>query len=169
MLANDFILSFKIVGFLNDELRIKSDSLSYEFLYNKVSRNQRIIMFKATVYSSRFRAMMKHYLKLVLVNNDSIQIVHKGESEPIRVLITQEHYLNLLSKVSLYEAQLGIAPVEKGTVRDSNEATRLRLEKRRAKLDKDMKEFGETLEPIIHFKPKAPVNQKKKYRNSSKE
>ena len=57
-------------------------------------------MFKATVVASKLREELAHYLDLVK-KNEALQIIHRGS--PIRVLITQEHYLDLLSRLSIYE------------------------------------------------------------------
>ncbi len=57
-------------------------------------------MFKATVVASKLREELAHYLELVQ-KNEALQIIHRGS--PIRVLITQEHYLDLLSRLSIYE------------------------------------------------------------------
>lgn len=57
-------------------------------------------MFKATVLASQLREKMAHYFDMVR-GNEVIQILHRGG--PIKVLITQEHYLDLMSRLNLYE------------------------------------------------------------------
>ena len=56
-------------------------------------------MFKATVVASKLREQMAHFFDLVR-GEDVIQILHRGGE--IKVLITQEHYLNLLSRLAIY-------------------------------------------------------------------
>lgn len=57
-------------------------------------------MFKATVVASKLREQMAHYFDLVH-GDEVVQILHRGGE--IKVLMTQEHYLNLLSRLALYE------------------------------------------------------------------
>jgi prevent-host-death family protein len=57
-------------------------------------------MFKATVVASKLREDLAHYLEMVK-KTDVVQILHRGS--PVRVLITQDHYLDLLSRLALYE------------------------------------------------------------------
>ena len=57
-------------------------------------------MFKATVVASKLREELAHYLEMVK-KNEAVQIIHRGS--PVRVLITQDHYLDLLSRLALYE------------------------------------------------------------------
>ena len=57
-------------------------------------------MFKATVVASKLREDLAHYLDMVK-KNEAVQILHRGS--PVRVLITQDHYLDLLSRLTLYE------------------------------------------------------------------
>ena len=57
-------------------------------------------MFKATVIASQLREKMAHYFDMVR-DNEVIQILHRGG--PVKVLITQKHYLDLLSRLALYE------------------------------------------------------------------
>lgn len=58
-------------------------------------------MFIATVVASKFREELAHYLEMVK-QNKALQIIHRGS--PIRVMITQEHYLDLLSRLAIYES-----------------------------------------------------------------
>jgi hypothetical protein len=57
-------------------------------------------MFKATVLASQLREKMAYYFGLVR-GNEVVQIIHRGG--PIKVLLTQEHYLDLVSRLALYE------------------------------------------------------------------
>lgn len=57
-------------------------------------------MFKATVVASKLREDLAHYLDMVK-KDEAVQILHRGS--PVRVLITQDHYLDLLSRLALYE------------------------------------------------------------------
>lgn len=57
-------------------------------------------MFKATVVASKLREELAHYLEMVK-KTEAVQIIHRGS--PVRVLITQDHYLDLLSRLALYE------------------------------------------------------------------
>lgn len=57
-------------------------------------------MFTATVLASKLRDKMAYYFDMV-TGNDVVQILHKNKSP--KVLMTQEHYMNLLSRLSLYE------------------------------------------------------------------
>jgi PHD/YefM family antitoxin component YafN of YafNO toxin-antitoxin module len=57
-------------------------------------------MFKATVLASQLREKMAHYFDMVR-GNEVIQVLHRGG--PIKVLMTQEHYLDLVSRLTLYE------------------------------------------------------------------
>lgn len=57
-------------------------------------------MFKATVVASKLREDLARYLDMVK-KNEAVQILHRGS--PVRVLITQDHYLDLISRLALYE------------------------------------------------------------------
>ncbi len=102
-------------------------------------------MFKAKVFASRFRDKLKEYFDLVVNDGDAIQIVHRGEKEPIRVLVTQDHYINLITKIGLYEAQLNINDENAGIRRTSRDDTIKRLKKRREDINQDMKIYGESI------------------------
>ena len=57
-----------------------------------------ILNFIETVTASDLRDSLKD--KLSLVKGDQVlQIVHRGQ--PVRVLMTQDHYLNLLAKIDM--------------------------------------------------------------------
>src|ERR1700692_1892948 len=57
-------------------------------------------MFKATVVASKLREKMAQYFDLA-TGDDVVQILHRGND--VKVLMTQDHYLNLLSRLALYE------------------------------------------------------------------
>ena len=57
-------------------------------------------MFKATVVASKLREKMAEYFDMA-TKDSVVQILHRGSD--IKVLMTQEHYLNLLSRLALYE------------------------------------------------------------------
>lgn len=57
-------------------------------------------MFKATVVASKLREKMAQYFDMAS-GDDVIQILHRGND--IKVLMTQEHYFELLSRLALYE------------------------------------------------------------------
>lgn len=57
-------------------------------------------MFKATVVASKLREKMAQYFDLATGQN-VVQILHRGND--VKVLMTQEHYLDLLSRLALYE------------------------------------------------------------------
>ncbi len=58
-------------------------------------------MFKATVVASKLRERMAEYFDVASGTN-VVQILHRGSD--VKVLMTQEHYLSLLSRLALYEA-----------------------------------------------------------------
>ncbi|MCM2353721.1 MAG: hypothetical protein NDI63_08905 [Pseudobdellovibrio sp.] len=57
-------------------------------------------MFKATVVASKLREKMAYYFDQARGKN-VVQILHRGGD--IKVLMTQEHYLDLVSRLALYE------------------------------------------------------------------
>ncbi len=57
-------------------------------------------MFKATVVASKLREKLAEYFDMAS-GSDVVQILHRGND--VKVLMTQEHYLNLLSRLALYE------------------------------------------------------------------
>lgn len=113
-------------------------------------------MFKATVYVSKFQKKLGDYLKMVISSGEALQVVADGE--PIRVMITQEYYLNLLSKVNLYEAQLGLSLPQEKVKSPSKEETIARLQKRLEQLDAEKAEFGR----YIAEEPKKKQRKTKK-------
>ena len=52
-------------------------------------------MFKVTVFASKFREQMAHFLGMVK-GDQVLQIIQRGDG--IKVVMTQEHYLDLMSK-----------------------------------------------------------------------
>jgi hypothetical protein len=60
-------------------------------------------MFKITVVASKLREEMAHYLGLVK-GSDVIQVLHRGDS--IKVIMTQQHYLDILSRLAVYEKSI---------------------------------------------------------------
>jgi len=65
-------------------------------------------MFKATVVASKLREQMAHYFDMVTGNN-VLQIFHRGGE--VKVIMTQEHYFNLTSRLALYESHEDTKPV----------------------------------------------------------
>jgi len=83
-------------------------------------------MFKATVVASKLREQMAHYFEMVH-DEDAVQILHRGGE--IKVLITQEHYLNLLSRLALYEKSPKAKIVPSKSSREIENALRAKLRK----------------------------------------
>ena len=81
-------------------------------------------MFKATVLASQLREKMAHYFDMVR-GNEVIQILHRGG--PIKVLITQEHYLDLVSRLNLYEKNESEKVVVAKSAREIEEAVTEKL------------------------------------------
>jgi len=63
-------------------------------------------VFKETVVASKLREKMAYFFDLV-TGDSVIQILHRGGE--VKVLMTQEHYLNLLARLSLYEKKEGLS------------------------------------------------------------
>ena len=82
-------------------------------------------MFKATVVASKLREQMAHYFDLVR-GDEVIQVLHRGGE--IKVLMTQEHYLNLLSRLALYERASGAKNVPSKSSREIENAVRAKLQ-----------------------------------------
>lgn len=82
------------------------------------------IKFAATVTASELRDNLKDSLSLVH-GNEVLQIVHRGQ--PVRVLMTQEYYLNLI-------ANLDSLSHEKPETKE-RETVANRMQKIKAKLD----------------------------------
>lgn len=57
-------------------------------------------MFKMTVVASKLREEMAYYLGQVK-DNQVLQILHRGDS--VKVMMTQQHYLDLLSRLAVFE------------------------------------------------------------------
>ena len=81
-------------------------------------------MFKATVVASKLREQMAHYFDMVR-GDKAVQILHRGGE--IKVLITQEHYLNLLSRLALYEKSPNAETVPAKSSRTIENAIRAKL------------------------------------------
>lgn len=65
-------------------------------------------MFKATVVASKLRERMAHYFEMVTGNN-VLQVFHRGGE--VKVIMTQEHYFELTSRLALYETHEDTKPV----------------------------------------------------------
>jgi PHD/YefM family antitoxin component YafN of YafNO toxin-antitoxin module len=92
-------------------------------------------MFKKTITANELRAAIKENFSLVKENGEAIQITHRGN--PIRVLITQGYYLDMLAKIEHYEMELGIREIpERGLPKPNRDEDALRLRKRREELEK---------------------------------
>lgn len=87
-------------------------------------------MFKATVVASKLREDLAHYLEMVK-NDQAVQILHRGA--PVRVLITQDHYLDLLSRLALHEKKQSEKAVSTSPVK----ALEARLMKKLRALDEE--------------------------------
>ena len=59
------------------------------------------MLFFQTITASQLRDKLRDFLSKV-TGQSVLQIVHRGQ--PIRVLMTQEHYLTLLGKVAAFES-----------------------------------------------------------------
>ena len=57
-------------------------------------------MFKETIVASKLRENIAYYLNLAKGRN-VVQILHRGQE--VKVLMSQNYYLSLLSKLALYE------------------------------------------------------------------
>ena len=62
------------------------------------------MLFFQTVTASQLRDKLRDFLSKV-TGQSVLQIVHRGQ--PIRVLMTQEHYLTLLGKIAALESVPG--------------------------------------------------------------
>src|SRR5690554_4917897 len=81
-------------------------------------------MFKATVVASKLREQMAHYFGLVR-GDEVVQVLHRGGE--IKVLMTQEHYLNLLSRLALYERDPSPKTVPSKSSRSIEDAIRAKV------------------------------------------
>ncbi len=75
-------------------------------------------MFKATVVASDLRKDLAHYFEVVK-KEEAVQILDRGS--PVRVLITQDHYLDLLSRLALYEKSINEKVAPSASVRQLEE------------------------------------------------
>ncbi len=87
-------------------------------------------MFKATVVASKLREKMAYYFDLAK-GKEAVQILHRGGD--IKVLITQEHYLDLLSRLALYEKNENAELVSSPSTQDLEQ----KLLKKLRQLDED--------------------------------
>jgi hypothetical protein len=83
-------------------------------------------MFKATVVASKLREKMAEYLDMAS-GNDVVQILHRGSD--IKVLMTQEHYLNLVSKLALYEKPASHEIVSSKSAKDIEQSILAKLKR----------------------------------------
>lgn len=98
-------------------------------------------MFKDTVTFSALRARLKDFLEMVTDKGDAIQVIHKGN--PLRVVITQDYFLELTQKVSMYEMELGIREPVRSNHKRTREADLDRVQGRRRKIEKMDKDSEE--------------------------
>jgi len=96
-------------------------------------------MFKATVVASKLREQMAHYFEMVR-GDEVVQILHRGGD--IKVLMTQEHYLNLLSRLALYEKSPKTKIVASKSSREIENAVRAKLRKYEEELQDDSGSMG---------------------------
>lgn len=87
------------------------------------------MMFKATVVASKLREKMAYYFDLVHGKN-VVQVLHRNGE--IKVLLTQEHYLDLVSRLALYEK-----PENAETISASAKEIEKKLLKKLKQLDED--------------------------------
>lgn len=80
-------------------------------------------MFKVTVNVGEFRSKLKTYMDMVNKAGDVVRI-RQRLAGPLRVLITQNEYLELLGKVTRYELELGIQNIEETRVAHSGKLIR---------------------------------------------
>ena len=66
-------------------------------------------MFKDTIVASKLRENIAYYLNLAKGRN-VVQILHRGQD--VKVLMSQNYYLSLLSKLALYEKDKNGAVVD---------------------------------------------------------
>ena len=66
-------------------------------------------VFKETIVASKLRENIAYYLNLAKGRN-VVQILHRGQE--VKVLMSQNYYLSLLSKLALYEKDHSEAAVD---------------------------------------------------------
>ncbi len=81
-------------------------------------------MFIAAVVASKLREQMAHYFELVR-GDGVVQVIHRGGG--IKVLMTQEHYLTLLSRLALYKKSRNTKSVPARSSREVENAIRAKL------------------------------------------
>ncbi len=92
-------------------------------------------MFRATVFASRFREQMAHFLNMVK-GDHVLQIIQRGEG--IKVVMTQEHYLDLVGRLAIYEQQ----PNEELVPHETVEETMKRLALKRKRIEEEEVEYA---------------------------
>jgi hypothetical protein len=100
-------------------------------------------MIKVTVTASKFREQLAHYLGMVTGKN-AVQIVHRGEV--IRLLITQEHYLDLLSRLAIHETdeKVKLVPHESAVVMQKRLVKKLQRLERHGEIVKHSNRVGKS-------------------------
>ena len=83
-------------------------------------------MFIATVVASKLREQMAHYFDMVR-GKEVIQVLHRGGE--IKVLMTQDHYLQLLSRLALYEQAPNAKRVPAKSSNSIEESVRRKMKK----------------------------------------
>ncbi len=83
-------------------------------------------MFKDTIVASKLRENIAYYLNLAKGRN-VVQILHRGQE--VKVLMSQNYYLSLLSKLALYEKDKSEVSVDSKTFNEleNNLLQKLRL------------------------------------------
>lgn len=73
------------------------------------------MIFSKTVTASELRDKLKDFLSNVTGHN-VLQVLHRGQ--PVRVIMTQDHYLSLLGKIAAFESSTGQKTVPHKTAND---------------------------------------------------
>ena len=73
------------------------------------------MIFSKTVTASELRDKLKEFFADVTGRN-VLQVLHRGQ--PIRVIMTQDHYLSLLGKIAAFESSSGQKTVPHKTASD---------------------------------------------------
>ena len=73
------------------------------------------MIFSKTVTASELRDKLRDFL-LKVTGRNVLQIVHRGQ--PIRVIMTQDYYLNMLGKIAAFESAVGQKNVPHRTADD---------------------------------------------------
>lgn len=59
------------------------------------------LLFKSSVFSSHLRSHLRETLDLVQKGEDAIQILSSKKDQPVRVVITQDYFLELYGRASV--------------------------------------------------------------------